>query len=229
MPQKVQVYIYDLSMGLASQFSALFLGKQINGIWHTGIVVYGKEWFYGGEGIMHTHPGGTVMGPPHQVEDLGETDVPEEIFRDYLKDISAQFSNQTYNLFTNNCNTFSNEIAQFLTSRSIPEHISNLPQEVLETPFGAQIKPMLDQMQNIRGNFEQPLPAAPPQARQSTSTSTARPAPTATGGSQSFPESDILKITSKGFSRSEALKELDKCNGDADKALVCLLARSLKI
>ena len=31
------------------------------------------------------------MGPPHQVEDLGETDVPEEIFRDYLKDISAQF------------------------------------------------------------------------------------------------------------------------------------------
>ena len=154
------------------------------------------------------------------------------------------FSNQTYDLFTNNCNTFSNEIAQFLTSRSIPEDITNLPQEVLETyvdstnnqiktlslflsPFGAQIKPVLDRMQNIRGNYEQPLPAAPPQTRQPTST--AASLPTATGGGQSFPESDILKITSNGFSRSEAIKELDKCNGDADKALVCLLARSLKI
>ena len=29
MPQKVQVYIYDLSMGLASQFSALFLGEDL--------------------------------------------------------------------------------------------------------------------------------------------------------------------------------------------------------
>lgn len=88
---------------------------------------------------------------------------------------------------------------------------------------------MLDQMQNIRGNYEQPLPAAPPQTRQSTSSG--GPAPTARGGGgvQSFPESDILKITSKGFSRSEAIKELDKCNGNADKALVCLLARSLKI
>ena len=23
---------------------------------HTGIVVYGKEWFFGGEGIMHVPP-----------------------------------------------------------------------------------------------------------------------------------------------------------------------------
>lgn len=35
--------------------------------------------------------GGTVIGPPHKVEDLGETEVPEEVFHDYLKDISDQF------------------------------------------------------------------------------------------------------------------------------------------
>lgn len=28
----------------------LFSGKQIDGIWHTGIVVYGKEFFFGGMG-----------------------------------------------------------------------------------------------------------------------------------------------------------------------------------
>lgn len=43
------------------------------------------------------------------------------------------FSPQSYDLFHHNCNSFSNELAQFLTSQCIPEYITNLPQEVLET------------------------------------------------------------------------------------------------
>ncbi len=42
-------------------------------------------------------------------------------------------SPQTYDLFANNCNNFSNEVAQFLTGQSIPDNIVNLPSEVLET------------------------------------------------------------------------------------------------
>jgi len=38
-----------------------------------------------------------------------------------------------YHLFNHNCNTFSNEVASFLTGRNIPPHITNLPQEVLQT------------------------------------------------------------------------------------------------
>lgn len=30
--------------------TVFFVGKQIDGIWHTGIVVFGKEYFYGGMG-----------------------------------------------------------------------------------------------------------------------------------------------------------------------------------
>jgi hypothetical protein len=26
----------------------MLLGKQIDGIWHTGIIVYGKEFYFGG-------------------------------------------------------------------------------------------------------------------------------------------------------------------------------------
>jgi hypothetical protein len=42
---KVQVYLYDLSQGMARALSQQFLGKQIDGIWHTGVVVYGHEYF----------------------------------------------------------------------------------------------------------------------------------------------------------------------------------------
>jgi hypothetical protein len=32
------------------------IGQQVDGIWHTGIVVYGKEYYFGG-GISYDSPG----------------------------------------------------------------------------------------------------------------------------------------------------------------------------
>ena len=37
---KVVLHVYDLSRGMATQFSPMLLGKQLDGIWHTGVVVY---------------------------------------------------------------------------------------------------------------------------------------------------------------------------------------------
>lgn len=42
-------------------------------------------------------------------------------------------SRDKYNLFEHNCNTFSNEVAQFLTGKKIPSYITDLPSEVLST------------------------------------------------------------------------------------------------
>ena len=42
-------------------------------------------------------------------------------------------------MFHHNCNTFSNEVAQFLTGKKIPSYITDLPLEVMSTPFGAMI------------------------------------------------------------------------------------------
>jgi hypothetical protein len=44
----VKLHVYDLSQGMARQMSQAFLGKYIEGIWHTGIVVYDTEFFFGG-------------------------------------------------------------------------------------------------------------------------------------------------------------------------------------
>ncbi|EME30583.1 uncharacterized protein Gasu_20450 [Galdieria sulphuraria] len=58
MLQLVSLHVYDLSQGLARQWSTWILGTQLEGIWHTGIVVYSKEFFYGG-GICVERPGQT--------------------------------------------------------------------------------------------------------------------------------------------------------------------------
>jgi hypothetical protein len=40
---------------MAAMFSLQFLGRKIDGIWHTGIVVYDREFFFGG-GILDAPP-----------------------------------------------------------------------------------------------------------------------------------------------------------------------------
>lgn len=141
----VKLYIYDLSRGMARQLSPVMLGKQLDGIWHTAIVVHGKEYFFVGEGINNCPPGGTPLGEPDSVVDMGVTEVPAELFMEYLTSLAeSTYRGDKYNLFEHNCNSFSNEVAQFLTGRKIPSYITDLPSEVLSTPFGQALRPLLD-------------------------------------------------------------------------------------
>jgi hypothetical protein len=57
----IKLHVYDLSNGMAAQFSRQLIGKYVEGIWHTGIVVYGKEVYFGG-GISYDPPGRTPFG-----------------------------------------------------------------------------------------------------------------------------------------------------------------------
>ncbi len=50
-------------------------------------------------------------------------------------------------LFHNNCNNFSDEVSHFLLGKGIPAHITGLPAEVLATPLGQSLKPMIEGMQ----------------------------------------------------------------------------------
>ncbi|XP_036256554.1 desumoylating isopeptidase 1 [Molothrus ater] len=144
----VKLYVYDLSKGMARRLSHLMLGKQLDGIWHTSIIVHKDEFFYGSGGISSCAPGGTLLGPPDTVVDLGNTEVTEEIFLEYLSSLGeSAFRGESYNLFEHNCNTFSNEVAQFLTGKKIPSYITDLPSEVLSTPFGQALRPLLDSIQ----------------------------------------------------------------------------------
>ena len=132
---RVVLHIYDLSNGLAKTMSQSFLGKQIDGVWHTGVVCVGKAFFFGG-GIQHDEPGRTPNGDPVERTDLGETHIPEDVFIEFLQEISSRFSMESYDLLHNNCNNFTNECSIFLTGEPIPEYITSLPGEVLNTPLG---------------------------------------------------------------------------------------------
>lgn len=140
------VNVYDLSQGLARQLSTTFLGKVIAGVWHTGVVVYGKEYYFGG-GIQHSPTGQTQYGKPCKVVDLGVTHVPMEMFEEFLEEISPRYTAETYSLLHHNCNNFSNEVAQFLVGCSIPDFILSLPQEVMNSPMGPLIMPMIMQFE----------------------------------------------------------------------------------
>jgi hypothetical protein len=153
---EVKLYIYDISNGMAAQFSPI-IGFPLEGIWHTGIVVFGWEYFYGG-GITYDVPGQTPFGSPVKTITLGHTNIPVDVFQDFLTSVSSRFTVNTYNILTHNCNNFTNECSNFLLGKGIPEDIVSLPQRAMATPFGQALKPMFDQMQSqmssVHGSHE---------------------------------------------------------------------------
>lgn len=145
----VSLYVYDLSMGAAKAMSTALIGKQIDGIWHTGVEVFGQEYFFGG-GIQ-VLPHSAVLAhfklqPTEKVE-LGTTTKTRAQLQEFLSSIKSKYTHQTYDLFHNNCNNFSDEVCHFLLGKGIPAHITGLPAEVLATPLGQVIKPMVEGMQ----------------------------------------------------------------------------------
>ncbi|KAG1457695.1 hypothetical protein G6F56_006553 [Rhizopus delemar] len=164
MSEQVKLHVYDLSQGLAKTMSLALTGKQIDGIWHTSVVIYGKEIFYG-QGVMMASPGTTQHGQPLQVIDIGETYLPEEVVTEYVDSLRSVYtqvlllllfilnpmsnvfnSAEKYHLLDFNCNTFSNDLCQFLCGENIPAHITGLPSDVINTPFGQSILPMIENM-----------------------------------------------------------------------------------
>ncbi|KAI8055182.1 PPPDE putative peptidase domain-containing protein [Syncephalis plumigaleata] len=139
----VKLYVYDLSRGMAQAMSLALTGRQIDGIWHTSVVVYGQEYYFG-QGIQTDRPGTTVHGNPQQIIDMGVTFLPQEVFVEFLENIRERFSADKYHLLDHNCNTFTNEVVRFLVDKTIPDFISNLPADFLQTPFGQQMRPMIE-------------------------------------------------------------------------------------
>lgn len=139
------------------------MGKTIDALYHTGIVVFGQEFWFGG-GISSGSPGRTHFGVPLEVIELGMTEVPQEIFFEWLRGVGTNnFSSTSYDLMRNNCNTFTDQAAHFLVGKGIPEKISRMCDEIMASPLGAMISPMLENMsqaqqQSLGGHSEQPVP-----------------------------------------------------------------------
>ena len=158
MSTPVTLHVYDLSQGMARALSMQFLGIHLDIVPHTGIVVYGKEYFFSG-GIQSVPAhlfAATYHTPVHEVVQLGSTEIPEELFEEFLEERSPDFTAATYSLLHHNCNHFTDECANFLLGKSIPQAILDVPTKVLSSPMG----PMFSQMFEGSANAFDPLAQA---------------------------------------------------------------------
>ena len=146
---KVVVYQYDLTQGMARTMSRGLIGKQIDGVWHTSVCVFGKEYFYGG-GICIGEPKKTPYGYPVKELNFGFTTKTEADLNAYIQSINSQFTVNTYNVLNHNCNHFTDTALYFLVGQHLPNSILKQHEEILNTPMGQMFRPMLENMS--RGN-----------------------------------------------------------------------------
>ena len=66
----VTLYVYDITSGMAKSMSMMMIGQQIDAIYHTSLVVFGKEYYFGA-GICADPPKSTPFGKPIQEIPLG--------------------------------------------------------------------------------------------------------------------------------------------------------------
>ncbi|GFP55494.1 desumoylating isopeptidase 1 [Trichoderma asperellum] len=140
----VHLLVYDLSRGLARQMSLGLLGFQLDAVYHTSIELQGREYVYDG-GIISIVPGTSHLGQPLERLHLGKTNLPMDVIGDYLESIRSIFTIEAYDLFRHNCNNFTDAFSNFLLGKGIPSHISQMPQAVLDSPFGRMLMPQLTQ------------------------------------------------------------------------------------
>ncbi|KAL1863373.1 hypothetical protein Plec18170_000208 [Paecilomyces lecythidis] len=157
----VELYVYDLSKGIARAYSRALTGVQIDAIYHTSLVFGDVEYFFG-HGIQKTIPGTTHHGQPMEVLHMGRTELPDEVIQEYINSLAEVYTPESYDLFLHNCNNFTQDLSMFLVGKGIPEHITSLPQTFLSTPFGQMLKPQLESA--MRGVTQTPTGQEVPSA-----------------------------------------------------------------
>jgi len=159
--QPVELLVYDISKGVSKRYSKLLLGKSFEAIYHTGVFVFGKEFWYGGNLFQTEAPCDKVFGPPLmastmglssskyndnlRVVHLGYTLATRSEFLKFLVDeMKGKYTRDNYDVLTHNCNSFSNEVVRFLTGADIPDQVRNLPALVMQTPTARLLRPFLN-------------------------------------------------------------------------------------
>lgn len=141
---EVQLYVYDLTRGMARTMSASLLGIHLDAVYHTSLVFNGVEYFFG-RGIHTMRPPATTHhGRPMEIISMGTTHLPMDTILEYLESLREIYSPESYDLFAHNCNNFTNDFSMFLVGKGIPDHITNLPKRVLDTPIGQMLKSQID-------------------------------------------------------------------------------------
>lgn len=146
--QDVSLYLYDLSKGaaktLAPALSIWMPQEDLEGLWHSAVVVFGEEYFFNGQ-CVHLKPGHTSWGKPTKVLSIGTTSrTMKELHQHVVDDLKAHFTKNSYDVLELNCNHFSDRLCQFLCGRQIPTEILHQAQRLAKLPAINMLRPVLN-------------------------------------------------------------------------------------
>ncbi|CAE7285149.1 DESI1 [Symbiodinium necroappetens] len=117
----VYLFLYDISHGWACYLSDAVLGQTIRGLYHTSVVIKWddrEEWameYYIGEGrIQVSQAGRTAFGRPIDKRFVGISSKTMAETAHFLERQHPMFTEGTYDLAHNNCNSFSAAMLQYL-------------------------------------------------------------------------------------------------------------------
>eukprot|EP01064_Diplonema_japonicum_P009188 TRINITY_DN16666_c0_g1_i1.p1 TRINITY_DN16666_c0_g1~~TRINITY_DN16666_c0_g1_i1.p1 ORF type:complete len:1040 (+),score=214.51 TRINITY_DN16666_c0_g1_i1:38-3157(+) len=166
-PNEVVCYMYDISGGMARGMSQMIVGRQVDAIWHTGIVVFGHEYFFdGGVGIERGVPSRTRFGTPLKKVRLGTTTRSKTEFEQWnANEMRTTYGPSDYHVLQRNCNHYSDDAAKFLCNAGVPEEVKNQVEIFLSTPMGRTLQPMIENMMGAAQNrqpVQQPEPTHVP-------------------------------------------------------------------
>lgn len=141
---EVLLHLYDLSNGAAQSISPWLIGKKLEGVWHTGVVVYGKEYYYSKD-TVYADAGDTSFGKPTRIVHLGYTLWRQDELHEFVTtELKPVFQRDTYDVVCNNCNHFSDRVCMYLVGKHPPPEVLQQPEMLLRARAVRVLRPILN-------------------------------------------------------------------------------------
>jgi len=101
------------------------------GLYHSGIEVNGREYAFGGHdmegtGVFENEPRQAYGAVFREAIPLGKSKHRAQEVPGVIEELATEFSGVSYNLFTRNCNNFSDALGERLTGKRAPQWINRL-------------------------------------------------------------------------------------------------------
>jgi len=160
----VELLLYDISKGASRWLSPLLFARRDIEVFHSGVMVFGSEYWYGGK-IFRTNPPcldnfgqpltssrsqelkfePSEMRPDLMVIRMGYTFVTHEEFVVFLRNklMDRYTGVEKYDLLSHSCNHFADEVFNFLLGHGLPPHILELQEMANKGPLKA-LRPFLN-------------------------------------------------------------------------------------
>lgn len=148
----VKLNWYDVSRGYAKWVPGKLLGQDLEGIWHTGVVAFGRKYWFGGK-VLASDPGKAPFAGPIRCTELGSTLHTREELEDWLRfEVVSRYTRDNYDVLMHNCNHFSDEVSSFLIQGChIPDGARRQPEALMGTSTIEMVRPILNRW---LGGFE---------------------------------------------------------------------------